>query len=235
VIGATTRRFLLGVVVVGSMFLAWSRFRDGAERSDHGPASPSAGPNQRVALPSAATTFSGDASADRGLTHVDPRRRAEILAQILAAMQADADPPPEPSAATPGTVLGSRRPLRATNDVEAAARFVQERIREDFVPMAKGCYRELLARKPEAEGDVMVGFEVVGDESVGGVVNSAEIRDESTLRDESLETCLRESFLSVYFDPPPAHAALTVRFPFHFAHGEVDGSHELHLRDRRRE
>jgi hypothetical protein len=101
--------------------------------------------------------------------------------------------------------------------------------------MAKGCYRDLLQRKPEAEGDVVVAFEIMGDESVGGVVNSAEIREESTLRGPSLETCLRESFLAVYFDPPPGRAVATIRFPFDFAHGDVDGSHQLHLRDRRGE
>jgi hypothetical protein len=130
---------------------------------------------------------------------------------------------------------GSQNPVRTSNDIESAARFIQERIRNDFVPMAKGCYQDLLRRKPEAEGDVVVGFEILGDESVGGVVNSAEIRSESTLRDESLETCLRESFLSLYFDPPPGGAVATIRFPFHFAHGDVDGSHELHMRDRRGE
>jgi hypothetical protein len=37
------------------------------------------------------------------------------------------------------------------------------------------------------------------------------------------------------FDPPPAGAVATIRFPFHFANGDVDGSHEIHLRDRRGE
>ncbi len=175
-----------------------------------------------------------DPSAEHRWTHVDAQKRAEILSQILALMQADAGSS-EGGGDASAVTLGGRRAFRSTNDIELGARFIQERIREDFVPMAQGCYRELLQRKPEAEGDVVVGFEVMGDESVGGVVNSAEIRNESTLRDESLETCLRESFLSVYFDPPPAGAVATIRFPFHFAHGDVDGSHELHLRDRRHE
>jgi hypothetical protein len=162
---------------------------------------------------------------DGGRTHVDPERRAEIFRQLVALLQTDASPS-NPTAAPR---------FRTTNDLQTAARFFQERIRNDFVPMAKGCYQDFLRRKPEAEGDVVVGFEVMGDETVGGVVSSAEIRDESTLRDESLETCLRESFLSVYFDPPPAGAVATIRMPFHFAHGDVDGSHELHLRDRRGE
>jgi len=175
------------------------------------------------------------APADGGLTHVDPEKRAEMLQQLIALLKTDANRAPEPNAATTQTGVGGPRPFRSTSDIEAAARFMQERIRSDFVPMAKGCYVDLLRRKPEAEGNVVVGFEILGDESVGGVVNSAAIRDESTLRDESFETCLRESFLSVYFDPPPGGGVATVRFPFHFANGEVDGSHELHLRDRRGE
>ena len=132
-------------------------------------------------------------------------------------MQTDASGAPELSDATNQTgALGQRR-FRSTSDTATAARFIQERVRSDFVPMAKGCYDDFLRRKPEAEGVVSVGFEILGDESVGGVVNSAEIRDESTLRDESFETCLRESFLSVYFDPPPGGGKVSVVYPFRFA------------------
>jgi hypothetical protein len=169
---------------------------------------------------------------DAGLTHVDRHKREEMLRQLLVLLRPDQGS--ASNGVAPSAPVAPLR-FRSTNDVQTAARFIQERIRNDFVPMAKGCYQDLLRRKPEVEGDVVVGFEILGDESVGGVVNSAEIRDESTLRDESLETCLRESFLAVYFDPPPGGGRATIRFPFHFAHGDVDGSHELHLRDRRGE
>jgi hypothetical protein len=187
-----------------------------------------------MSSPPAHAAANPQATADGGPTHFDRRRRAEILRELLGLLQPDPDEAPSQNDAIPSASLGQRR-FRTTNDVEAAARFIQERIRNDFVPMARGCYQELLQRKPEVEGDVVVGFEILGDESVGGVVNSAEIRNESTLRDELLETCLRESFLSVYFDPPPGGARATIRFPFHFANGDVDGSHEIHLRDRRGE
>jgi hypothetical protein len=181
-----------------------------------------------IARPQIGGSFEG------GTTHFDPTKRAEILRQLLALLQPGADGA-APAGSAGQIAGGDRRRFRSTNDIELASRFVEERIRSDFVPMARGCYQDLLRRKPEAEGDVVVGFELLGDESVGGVVNSAEIRDASTLRDESLETCLRESFLSVYFDPPPAGVTATINFPFHFAHGDVDGSHSLHLRDRRGE
>ena len=49
----------------------------------------------------------------------------------------------------------------------------------------------------------------------------------------SFETCLRESFLAVNFDPPPKGGQITMRFPFHFEAGEVNTSHEIHLTDKR--
>jgi hypothetical protein len=150
-------------------------------------------------------------NADAGLTHLDPQKRAEILRELLSMWRPDANAPGTGATSLP-PVTGQQR-FRTTNDVETATRFIEERIRNDFVPMAKGCYNDFLRRKPEAEGNVVVGFEIMGDESVGGVVNSAEIRDESTLRDPSLETCLRESFLSVYFDPPPGEAWRPSGFP----------------------
>jgi hypothetical protein len=48
----------------------------------------------------------------------------------------------------------------------------------------------------------------------------------------SFETCLRESFLAVNFDPPKG-GQITMRFPFHFEAGEVNTSHEIHLTDKR--
>jgi hypothetical protein len=221
-------------VIFGLLLAGWRWSRTTDRVVGHQSRIETTSEDPKMPLSPTSTSVDRRAASDAGLTHLDPGRRAEILRDLLALLQHDADAAPAPNGTAANAPGGPTR-FRTTNDIEAAARFMQERIRNDFVPMARGCYQDLLRRKPESEGDVVVGFEILGDESVGGVVNSAEVRNESTLRDPLLETCLRESFLAVYFDPPPGGGRATIRFPFHFAHGDVDGSHELHLRDRRGE
>lgn len=180
--------------------------------------------------------------ADRATpqSHVDAQKSEEMRRKIVAlyaAATADKSAPrTHASGASPTTAGGGpTTDANTTNEVEAYSQSVRERLGVDFAPMAKGCYGELLHRVPDAQGDVVIGFEILGEPSVGGVVNSAEVRDDSTLRDPAFETCLRESFLAVNFDAPGANARVTGRFPFHFENGEVDASHSFHLKDRRNE
>jgi hypothetical protein len=59
---------------------------------------------------------------------------------------------------------------------------------------------------------------VVGDPSVGGVVDSVESRPESTLRDEGFLTCLRESLYAIRFAAPPdGEEEVTFTVPMEFA------------------
>jgi hypothetical protein len=92
--------------------------------------------------------------------------------------------------------------------------YVQKRIREDFLPMAKECYDAALERDGGLSGRMVFQFVIVGDESVGGVVESAELDPSSTLDEGELVTCMRESLLSVTFPPPKRGGRVTVTFPF---------------------
>jgi len=101
---------------------------------------------------------------DAGLTHVDAQKRAEMLERLLALWKTDADQALDPNDPTSPSGVGAQRRFRSTNEIATAARFIQERIRNDFVPMAKGCYEDLLRRKPEAEGDVVVAADGIHSE-----------------------------------------------------------------------
>ena len=121
----------------------------------------------------------------------------------------------------------------APMDVEELSRGIGEDIRSQFAPMAEGCYKELLARKPDAKGSVVMRFEILAEPSLGGVVNDADFDDDTTLREPSFDACLRESFLSINFESLRTTGRATVKFPFEFADGKVDASYQLHLKDRR--
>jgi hypothetical protein len=100
--------------------------------------------------------------------------------------------------------------------------YIQKHIREDFFPLARACYESLLAQQPKAGGTVSIFMSIAGDEEVGGVVESVELEDKSTMKDPEFLDCVRESMMSMVFEPPPEHGRVTVVYPVEFAPGERD-------------
>jgi hypothetical protein len=189
--------------------------------------------------PPAAVTQSRSASGHGTArkTHVDPARRAELKRLIEAAA---AQPEPRGESASAGRAATTSAapgagPVRNAGSVEEYARFIQDRLRDDFGPMASDCFDELKRAQPDASGTVLMDFKILGRAGLGGLVDSAGVNAESTLRDASFEQCLRSSFLSVYFDPPPGGGEVTMHYPFAFGRDAGFAEHQIHLRDRRNE
>jgi hypothetical protein len=145
----------------------------------------------------------------------DPVKREEMrtrLLQALAEARREADEEKAHPAA-PGDPPPASRGNREPNDLKELGAFVSQAIKEDFIPMARACSRELASRKPDAGGSTRVAFKLLGDKKIGGVVDEAHIeRDKSTLADDEFETCIRESMYGVYFDPPPFGGEATLNF-----------------------
>jgi hypothetical protein len=107
-------------------------------------------------------------------------------------------------------------PLGPEAEKESAERrreFLQKAVREQYIPVAKSCYEELLTRLPKASGKVVLYFSIVGDEDTGGVVDHVETRDGTSFDDPELLLCMRESMYSTLFDPPPSGGETTVEYP----------------------
>jgi hypothetical protein len=103
------------------------------------------------------------------------------------------------------------------------ANYVRERIKEDLVPVAIECYESALADDPTLAGTLVVNFTILGDPEVGGVVDDATIADEgSTLANEFVRECIRESMMAVQFDAPPEGGRVEVTYPIKFAPEEPD-------------
>jgi hypothetical protein len=68
---------------------------------------------------------------------------------------------------------------------------------------------------------------VVGDPSVGGVVEDVEVASGTGFSaDETLTTCIRESMYSVQFDaPPPGHPKMDFSLPLNFSPFPPDAGH----------
>jgi hypothetical protein len=97
------------------------------------------------------------------------------------------------------------------------AAYIQARIREDLVPIAQECYESALEDDPKLGGKLVMSFSIVGDPSVGGVVDEADADPTSEIQQPDLLECMKESMLSLSFPPPEDGGTVSVTYPFVFA------------------
>jgi hypothetical protein len=146
----------------------------------------------------------------------DRRLRDEMRRRILAAWMSEGDDDTR-KAAQAGRFVA--RPNADGRGIEAS--YIEDVTKNEFIPMARRCYEELLVRSPDAGGRLAIEFTIAGDDAVGGLVEDAKIAESSTLSDEKIETCMRETLLTLAF-PPPAHdGVVTVTFPITLAPGDA--------------
>jgi hypothetical protein len=101
--------------------------------------------------------------------------------------------------------------------------YIQDSVRQQFFPVANKCYVDALATNPKLAGQIDLWFVIVGDKNIGGIVESVDVLNKSTLRDPDVIECLRESFLGVTFPPPKGGGAVTVEYPIIFSNDDDDG------------
>jgi hypothetical protein len=101
--------------------------------------------------------------------------------------------------------------------------YIRATVREQFLPMARGCYEEFLARQPSIGGTLALHIVIGGDPSVGGVVESVNVNADSTINDGDLLTCVVESMMALSFDAPAeGHDRVEFDYPFEFSSGASD-------------
>lgn len=64
---------------------------------------------------------------------------------------------------------------------------------------------------------MVMKFAIVGDEEIGGLVDNVELAEDNEIKHEGLVECMRESMLSVTFDPPQGGGQVQVTYPFVFS------------------
>jgi hypothetical protein len=106
---------------------------------------------------------------------------------------------------------------------EALGKQIRTSVRNQFIPMAGGCYDELLARHPGVSGLIDLNVAVGGDPSVGGVVEAVKVLPDSTLNDGSFVTCMTESMMSLQFEASASgQYHFDFDYPFNLAPDEPD-------------
>lgn len=74
---------------------------------------------------------------------------------------------------------------------------------EDLMPLVDECYALARETQPELTGMLVLNVEMLGDEDIGGVVESAGLGPDSEIVDPELLECVQESLLSITLPPPP--------------------------------
>ncbi len=220
------RRGAIGVVAVGvGALILWFLLRgrpdpnvtstatESSSQSHAGATQSSSG--HSTALPIAHASNSASKTPRR--TVRDRERRDQMREKIYRAFGRTPPPPGAPRITKRGS-----SPSHA--DLQKLDKeYVQERLREDFQPLAKECYDAALKHDPSLAGKMIIEFTIVGDESVGGIVDSATLVDDSSLVsalddsalvEKELSLCMLESMMSMSFAPPKHGGITTVRVPF---------------------
>jgi hypothetical protein len=207
------------VVVVGAALFFSLRFvRTKREPKSSAAERAPARVDPAVGLPNASASMSTSAPSGRkpdGERSKEARRRRDALRENI--YRALGRKPPEPQK------VGARaEPPPAPPAVPLDRKYIQTRIRSDFVPLASQCYETLLATHPNARGKAVFSFTIVGDADTGGIVESVELTEGTTLADPEFAYCVRESLLSLSFAPPPNDGWVTVTYPLDFSPDEPD-------------
>jgi len=153
---------------------------------------------------SSATPKGAPADSDE-TRHHDRAARDDMRRRIYEAFGA---PVPAAGGSEPAPSAAEARPLDED--------YIQRHLREDFVPMGRECYQERAAKKPDLEGELVMVLHVVGDEKVGGIVESTEIEDGGTLTDPDVLDCLQNSMAAVAMPPPKQGGSTTIKVPMRF-------------------
>lgn len=203
-----------GLAVVVLVVVAWLA-------REHGSVARTGTPGETPGAASAASLEAWDGGGPITRTTHDRRIRDELQRRIIESLllgPLDGSAPTAAAAPAAGTAPPPQ-PRTYGDDRDLDRAYIQHVMREDLFPLAQQCYEQLLERQPDAGGKVMLHFGIVGDPHLGGYVDDATI-DAGTpedIQDPEMQTCIRESMLSIAFAPPDKSGAVTVDYPIEFS------------------
>lgn len=93
-------------------------------------------------------------------------------------------------------------------------------LQEDVMPLAQECYEQALERDASIAGGLGLQFAIIGDEDVGGLVESVDLEEDSDIQDPEMLECMRETLLSTIFPAPDDSGETGVRLTLEFAPDE---------------
>ena len=201
---------------------------EGAARAEASPASVSATDEpapEPAARPSPSSTETKPKPKPKTESPEDARRRALIdqkRAQIRELIEARKHGLPKGEAAPdaePATTTDSAPVPPPAIRGELDKQYIQDGVRE-IIPVIRECYNEALALDEALAGRMVLSFQILGDQEVGGVVDQVEVDErESSLADPHMRECVRQSLYMVELPPPEDGGIISVTYPFNFEPG----------------
>lgn len=92
---------------------------------------------------------------------------------------------------------------------------------KSVTPVFRACYESALEDFPEAEGKVILDFDITAEAGRGRISMSEVDGKKTTLFDNKLHDCMQETLVEVTFEAPK-DGAVHVKYPFVFKTGEDD-------------
>ena len=137
---------------------------------------------------------------------IDAKKRAEVLALILAALQESERKKGEKY---------SKESLKPTG---LPVEYIREAVKE-VRPLFKECYHMELEERGVVSGKLILEFDIIADDEHGGLVEQVKIAETELSKEisDSFAECLRETIYSLRFDSAMQAGRHTVRYPVIFS------------------
>lgn len=215
----------LVVLAVGSVWL-WAPHD--VVRGNSAPAQTTVAAVEQAGSPQVDSTPANDVARVTKKRTVDAKQREAYLRRIadgVARRQGGGskDEPKTPDGASDSTPRekgerdqpnGEAHPIKDKSNGELSD--LMDAVSKDLMPLADECYEAAVERDPTIAGMIDINIEMVGDEDVGGIVESFELGDENEIQDQEMIECIRETTLSTIFPAPKdtgrRGARLTLKF-----------------------
>lgn len=81
--------------------------------------------------------------------------------------------------------------------------YLMKVMNEELMPLVDECHALARASKPELAGTLVLDVQILGDEEIGGVVDSVTPANINEVDDPTMNECVRESLLSITLPAPP--------------------------------
>lgn len=199
---------LVAALAAGAFFYLWmggdepARDVPGGEMDS--PELPAPKPEPADPAPTPASAPEASRAVRKAPREQVDRKRAHIRERLERAPVDDAHPAPAASAPAP------------VEPPKLDEEYIRESVR-DLIPVIRECYENALEDEPELGGKLVMKFEILGDEEVGGVVDEVEIdAEQSTIGDADMRECMRESMYTLELPAPDAGGHVFVTYPFVF-------------------
>jgi hypothetical protein len=213
-------RRTLALVLIAAIALAVLVWRTRSREPAAGGRSPPRGGPAAAQTPAAAATSAASPAAPPASTvrRMDAARRAELLGRLAARRERRAS-----ERGIAATVATPRRGPRTRPDLPPPTIDKEEiqSVVHEAVPLIRECFEMALEKDPALGGALDVEFAIAGEPEIGGLVEDVALASSAPgLAGGDFAECIRETVLSLEFDPPAGGGQVKVKYPIVFATAE---------------